>query len=131
MPWNHRTTRRDRKRRNTDRCRGLNRVHVVHYDDTVLVPEFLARRAIRWPVRCVICKRIIHHSPIFSFAESLLGGIFVAGKPARAGVKLWWDPTTGGNIPIQLPNAPVTHLILRVQAPPQRGTIAISGYPEA
>lgn len=127
MSWNHRTTRRDRKRRNTDRCRGLNRVHVVHFDDAVQMSDRLAHRAIRWPIRCIICKRIIHHSPVFSWEESLLGGIFVSRGPARFGDKFWWDPTTGGNIP----NAPVTHLVLRVQAPPQRGTIAISGYPEA
>lgn len=83
MPWNHKTTRRDRKRRNTPRCRGLNRVHVVHFDDAEKLVDRLAYRAIRWPVRCIVCGRIIHHSPIFSWADSLSGGPFVSGGPAR------------------------------------------------
>lgn len=123
MSWNHRTTRRDRKRRNTPRCRGLNRVHVVHFDDAAQMPDRLAHRAIRWPIRCIICKRIIHHSPIFSWEDSLRGNIFVSRGPARFGAKPWYDFACE-TIPT------VTRLVLRVQAPPQRATIVLSGYPE-
>lgn len=101
MTWNRRTTRRDRKRRNTHRCRSWLGCHVVHFGDAVRLTDYLADRAIRWPVRCVVCKRIIHRSPIISWMDVLRGKIHVMPEPtARTVTKFWYDFTTGQNVPI-------------------------------